>query len=258
MNDTATQIRRIVLRVAKRANVGHIGSALSVAELVTAMYAVCRDLPVDHPDRDRIVLSKGHAALAVFALLQLRGVLSEADLASYCRDGGTLGVHPEHAVAGIDFSTGSLGQGLPMAAGAAFAGRLQNPSRRVLALISDAECNEGSIWEAAMFAGHHRLGRLTVLVDFNGQQALGHLSDVSRVEDMAERWRAFGWDAYDVDGHDVDELVRHLRLPGERPKAIVAHTTFGYGVDYMHNQVAWHYLPMDDAQYASAMAQVTP
>ena len=256
---TSIDTRRIrlgVLAAAQRAHVGHIGSALSVAELVAAIYEVRRDLPVDHPDRDRVVLSKGHAALALFTVLRERGVLTDADIESYCQDGGLLGVHPEHHVPGIDFSTGSLGHGLPIAVGAAMAARMQRSSRRVFALLSDAECNEGSIWEAAMSAGHHRLGNLSVLVDLNGQQALGYLDEVSRVDDMAARWRAFGWDAVDVDGHDVEALVLSLRRPSDQPKVIVAHTTFGAGVDFMENRIEWHYLPMSDAQYASAVAQL--
>jgi transketolase len=254
--EVARRARQAILRQAKRANVGHIGSALSVVDIVASIFAVLRDLPVDDPDRDRVVLSKGHAALALFALLHERGVIDSAELDSYCADGGLLQVHPEHHVPGIDFATGSLGQGLPMAVGSALAGRMQSSERRVYAIVSDAECNEGSIWEAAMCAGHHRLDNLAVIIDLNGQQALGYLDEVSRVDDMARRWAAFGWDAHDVPGHDIPALLDVLGRRRDRPLAIVAHTTFGYGVDFMQNKIEWHYLPMDDAQYASAMRQV--
>lgn len=252
----AHDIRRTVLECAWRAGVGHIGSALSVADLVAAVYAVAdvRD-PAD-PDRDRIVLSKGHAALALFALLHRRGLLSDLDLSGYCVDGGLLGVHPEHHVPGVDFATGSLGQGLPMAVGAALAARMQGSPRRTFALVSDAECNEGSIWEAAMHAGHQRLSALTVLVDLNGQQALGRTAEISRVEDMAARWTAFGWQAFEVDGHDVEAVIGALLAPVDRPRVVVAHTTSGHGVDFMAGRVEWHYLPMTEEQFVAALAQV--
>ena len=182
-------IRRHVLEQSKRANVGHIGSALSVADILAALYGrVLRGGPND-PDRDRFVMSKGHAALALYAALHLTGHLSTDVLMSYCGEGTHLGVHPHHGLTGVDFSTGSLGQGLSMAAGAAMAARLQTSQRRVYALLSDAECNEGSVWEAAMFAGHHRLDNLVAIVDANGQQALGYTEDVISLEPLEERWQ---------------------------------------------------------------------
>jgi transketolase len=256
------RIRRIVLEQSMRAHVGHIGSALSIADILAVLYA--RVLRIDAPDdpgRDRFILSKGHAALALYAALALRGWLTPADLDTYCADDSLLGVHPEHALCGVDFSTGSLGQGLSMGAGAALAARLQRSSRRVFVLLSDAECNEGSVWEAAMFAGHHRLANLVAVVDLNGQQALGYTRDVLDLAPLAERWRAFGWDAHEVDGHDEDALERTFAAldtaaPTGRPHVLVARTTFGKGVSYMEGQIAWHYLPMSDAQYRQALAEL--
>src|SRR5579872_7007724 len=169
-------IRRIVLEQSKRAHVGHIGSALSIADLVGAVFSVIGAPDPSDGDRDRFVLSKGHAALALYAALSVVGTLSNDDLATFCADDSLLGVHPEHSLRGIDFSTGSLGQGLSMATGAALAARMHHSARRVIAIVSDAECNEGVIWEAAMFAAHHRLENLTVLVDNNHQQAFGYTS----------------------------------------------------------------------------------
>ncbi|MDQ4149977.1 MAG: transketolase, partial [Actinomycetota bacterium] len=175
----ARTIRRIVLECSRRANVGHIGSALSVADIVAAAYGAILQIPHPaDPDRDRFVLSKGHAALSLYAALSCRGWVSEEQLESYCGDGTLLGVHPERAVAGIDFSTGSLGHGLGYGAGAALAARMSGSSRRVYVLLSDAECNEGSMWESVMFAAHHRLSNLVAIVDANGQQALGYTVDV--------------------------------------------------------------------------------
>ena len=259
--ELARQIRRIILQQSRRAHVGHIGSALSVADLLAALYGGALRLSTpDHPDRDRFVLSKGHAALALYAALHLRGWLTVAELNTYCGDGTLLGVHPERALPGIDFATGSLGQGLSIAAGAALAARLSGSSRRAFALISDAECNEGAIWEAAMFAAHHQLSNLVVIVDQNGQQALGHTSEVLDLSPLENRWRAFGWDTRVVDGHDVGALVETMRAIDTRsgpPRILIARTVFGAGVSYMRGQVKWHYLPMSEEEYQRAMIEVT-
>jgi transketolase len=253
-------IRRIVLQQSRRANVGHIGSALSVADLVAALYGGVLRLPAPGaPERDRFVMSKGHAVLAVYGALALRGWLSAADLDTYCADGSLLGVHPEHRLPGIDFSTGSLGQGLSIGAGAALAARLQRADRRVFVLVSDAECNEGSLWEAVMFAAHHKLANLTAIVDLNGQQALGYTEDVMSLSPMTLRWRAFGWDVHEVDGHDVAGLQRTiagLDTTSGQPHVLIARTVFGKGVSYMERQIKWHYWPMSEDEYRQALAEV--
>ena len=256
----AKQIRRVVLEQSKRANVGHIGSALSVADLIAALYGgVLRVRDPKDPERDRFVLAKGHAMLAVHAALFLRGWLSQAELDTYCGDGSRLGVHPEYGLRGVDFASGSLGQGLSMAAGAALAARLQQSPRRAFALLSDAECNEGSVWEAVMFAAHHKLANLIAIVDLNGQQALGYTDQVLSLQPMANRWRAFGWDVHEVDGHDVaalQEVVASLDTAAGPPHVLIARTTFGKGVSYMEGQIKWHYWPMSDAEYRQAVQEV--
>ena len=197
--------------------------------------------------------------LAVYAALFLRGWLTEDALNSYCADGSLLGVHPEHALPGIDFSTGSLGQGLPMGVGSALAARLQRSSRRVFVLVSDAECNEGALWEAIMFAAHHRLANLIAIVDLNGQQALGYTEEVLSLTPLDARWRAFGWDVHEVDGHDVDGLARtiaSLDIRSAPPHVLVARTVFGKGVSYMERQLKWHYWPMSDEEYRQALAEI--
>jgi len=257
---TAAEIRRIVLEQSKRANVGHIGSALSIADIMAALYGqVLADLEPSDPQRDRFVLSKGHAALALYAALYLRGWITESALNSYCADGTILGVHPDHELRGVDFSTGSLGHGLSIAAGAALAARLQQSPRRVFALVSDAECNEGSLWEAVMSAAHHRLSNLVAIVDLNGQQALGYTDEVLSMTPMGARWRAFGWDVHEVDGHDVDLIARHIAQLDTRngpPHVLIARTTFGKGVSYMERKIKWHYWPMSDDEYREAMQEV--
>jgi transketolase len=252
-------IRRIVLEQSKRAGVGHIGSALSIADILACLYGgVLRVARPDDPDRDRFILSKGHAALALYAALHLRGWLSAAQVQTFCADGSALGVHPERTVAGIDFSTGSLGLGLCLGGGAALAARLQASARRVFVLLSDAELNAGAVWEAAMFAAHHRLAQLIAIVDANGQQALGRTRDILDLEPLAARWRAFGWDTHEIGGHDPDALaalIASLDTGRGHPHAIIARTTFGKGVSYMENRIEWHYSPMSDEQFDRAMAE---
>lgn len=253
----SVRIKRIILDQAKRAGVGHIGSALSIADILVALYfGVLRIRDPQDPDRDRFVLSKGHAALALYATLFLKGWLSEPDLNTYCADDSLLGVHPEHAVRGIDFSTGSLGYGLSIGAGAALAARLQGSSRRVFVLLSDAECNEGSVWEAIMFAGHHHLSNLTAIVDLNGQQAFGYTRDVLHLTPLGEKWGVFGWNVREVDGHDVVAMAEVLNddcQAGSSPRVIIARTVFGKGVSFMEGQIKWHYQPMSDSEYQAAL-----
>jgi transketolase len=253
-------IRRIVLEQSMRAGVGHIGSALSVADILAALYGDVLEItdPGDS-ERDRFVLSKGHASLALYAALYLRDWLTHEELSTYCADGTRLGTHPEAGVAGVDFATGSLGQGLSLATGAALAGRMHASKRRAFCLLSDAECNEGSVWEAVMFAAHHRLSNLVAVVDLNGQQALGYTKDVLDLSPMADRWRAFGWDVHEVDGHDPNALadtMRALDVQAGPPHVLVAHTTFGKGVSFMERTIEWHYLPMTEGQFERAMQEV--
>lgn len=258
--NTARTIRRIILDISKRAYVGHIGSSLSIADIVAALYMHILHIPSpDDPERDRFVLSKGHAAPAVYAALHLRGWLSEADLHSFCGDGTRVAVHPEYALTGIDFSTGSLGHGLSLGSGSALAARMHQSPRRVFVLLSDAECNEGSQWEAIMFAAHHRLANLIAIVDLNGQQALDYTPNVIDLSPLGERWRAFGWDVYEVDGHNQDEIIttiEELNTTNGPPHVIIAHTTFGKGVSFMENQITWHYLPMSDDEYRQALHEI--
>jgi transketolase len=257
---TPLQIRRIILEQSRRANVGHIGSALSIADIVVALYGqVFLELDPDDPNRDRFVVSKGHAVLAVYAALHLRGWLTRDQLDTYCADDTLLGVHPERELRGVDFSTGSLGHGLSIAAGSALAARLQTVKRRAVALVSDAECNEGSLWEAVMFAAHHRLANLIAIVDLNGQQALGHTEEVLSLAPMGERWRVFGWDVHEVDGHDAAQIaqtIAGLDVDEGPPHVLIARTVFGHGVSYMESQIKWHYLPMSEDQYRQALQEV--
>ena len=257
---TSYKIRRIILEQAKRANVGHIGSALSVADIIAALYFNVLNIPEpEDPDRDRFILSKGHSALAVYAALHLKDWMTDKELNTYCSDGSLLSVHPEHSLKGIDFSTGSLGQGLSIGAGAALAARHQRSTRRVFVLISDAECNEGSIWEAVMFAAHHKLSNLIVIVDLNGQQAMGYTNQVLDISPMRKLWTAFGWDVHEVDGHNVTEItntISGIDTTASAPQVLISHTVCGKGVSYMEGEIKWHYWPMSDDDYQQALKDI--
>lgn len=255
-----SQIRRIILEQSKRAGVGHIGSALSIVDIIAALYSdILRIDDPDNPDRDRLVLSKGHAVLALYGALFLKKWLTEKELNTFCADGSLLGVHPEYGLRGIDFSTGSLGHGLSIGIGSALAANKQRSSRRVFVLISDAECNEGSLWEAVMFAAHHKISNLIAILDFNGQQAFGYTEHVLNLSPMTERWRVCGWDVHEVDGHNILEItktINSLNTIASSPHVIIAHTIFGKGVSYMENKIKWHYWPMSDEDYQIALQEL--
>ena len=254
------RIRRLILEQSKKAGVGHIGSALSVADIITALYAnVLNISDPEDPERDRFILSKGHAALALYSALYLKGWISREELDSYCGEGSLLGVHPDHHLRGVDFSTGSLGHGLSMGAGSALGARLHGSFRRVFVLVSDAECNEGSLWEAVMSAAHLGIANLIAIVDQNGQQALGYTDEVLNLSPLSGRWRAFGWDVHEVDGHNVREITETIgRLDTNvgLPHVLVARTVFGRGVSYMESKIKWHYWPMSDEEYRQALEEI--
>ena len=253
-------LRRIIIEQSKRAHVGHIGSALSIIDIIYALYSNILNIPsLDNPDRDRFVLSKGHAVLAIYATFYLKGWISEKDLNLYCQNNSLLGVHPGHLLTGVDFSTGSLGQGLSFAAGAALAANLQRSRRKVFVIVSDAECNEGSTWETVMFSAHHRLSNLVVILDLNGQQALGYTNQILDLSPIGKRWESFGWGVTEVDGHDVAAItktIENLDVNSGIPAVVIAHTIFGKGVNYMENQLKWHYSPMSDEEYLEALDEI--
>ncbi len=257
---TGNELRKIILAQSYRAGVGHIGSALSVADMIAVLYGKHLYLPDrEDPARDRFLLSKGHAALALYAALYRKGILSSDELNTFCGDDTLLGVHPEHGLPGVECSTGSLGQGLSIATGMALGLRHQKIPGRIFVLISDAECNEGSLWEAMMFAAHHRLSHLTVLVDKNEQQAFGYTRDVISLDPLSDRWKAMGWDVWEINGHDEEEIADRLQgldYDGGPPHVLIAHTLFGKGVSFMEGQIRWHYWPMNEEQYRQAMLEV--
>jgi transketolase len=244
-----------MLELYKRANAGHIGTSLSCIEILV-------DLCFRRMGRDdALVLSKGHAAGALYTTLSFSGRLPEADLSTFYKEGTLLAAHPPYSgkISAIPFGTGSLGHGLGLACGLALSQRFTGKLFRVFAVLSDGDCNEGSTWEAVLFAAHQKLSSLTVVLDLNSIQGIGHTKDILNLEPIADKWRAFGFTvAIADDGNDFGSLARAYDSvqSSDGPRCIIARTVKGHGVSYMANRVEWHYLPMQDEQYAQALAEL--
>jgi transketolase len=246
---TARELRARIIDNSSRTGTPHLASCLSCVDILTALYFdVLKIDPAQPHDvaRDRFILSKGHGAPTLFQVLAKRGFYPESMLESYGQDGGVFAEHPptpDH-LAGIEAATGSLGHGLPIGLGMALAGRIQARPYNVYVVLGDGECNEGSVWEAAMLAAAQRVANLCVIVDFNKWQATGRSREVMALDPLADKWRAFGWNALEVDGHDMTALLgalqRHPAADG-RPTAIIAHTVKGKGVSFMEDDNNWHY-----------------
>lgn len=259
--DLARRIRGQVLRMVTAARASHVGGCLSCADILATIYGRClRDEPAT-TDRDWFILSKGHAAAAHYAALAETGRIPVASLATYLADGSPLTGHSSHRVPGVTLSTGSLGHGLSVGTGLALAAQRSGDHGRVFVLMSDGELNEGSVWEAALFAGHHRLSGLRAVIDANGWQSFGRTDDVLGLEPLADKWRAFGWRAFEVDGHDFDQLSQHLDAPtdqADRPTVVIARTIKGKGVRFMEDSLAWHYRSPTAEQLAAALLELEP
>jgi len=259
----AKRIRLDVIRMTNRGGSSHVGSALSIADIVAALYGAALDVdPANsaRPDRDRFILSKGHAGAAVYAALAETGFLDVALLEQHYQNGSIFSGHVSHkGVPGVELSTGALGHGLNVATGMALAAKRAGENWRAFALLGDGECDEGSTWEAAMFAAHHRLDNLIAIVDYNKLQSLATVAETLGLEPFADKWRAFGWAVEEVDGHDHAQLLDafdHLPFAAGKPGVIIAHTTKGKGVSFMENQVAWHYRTPLGADFEQAIAEL--
>ena len=245
----AAKLRGEVIELSHRAKTPHLGSSLSCIDLLVALYwdflRIDPQQP-DSPERDRFILSKGHAAPALYTTLCERGFFPRKLIDEYGHDGAALAEQPAPGCApGVEWATGSLGHGLSAGLGMALAGRIQKRDYRTVVLLSDGECNEGSVWEAAMFAAAQKLGPLTVLVDYNKWQATGRSEEVMALAPLRDKWEAFGWESYEVDGHDFAEIEAALACAElsvrDRPLAIIAHTIKGRGVAFMEDDNNWHY-----------------
>lgn len=259
----ARRLRRHIVTMSHRGRAPHLGSALSCADIVAVAYfdalRIDAGRPLD-PDRDRFLLSKGHAAMAQYAALAERGFLDFGELERFNTDGARLAEHPPaNRVTGVEAATGSLGHGLPIGAGMALAARLQQRRFRVFVVMSDGECNEGSVWEAAMFAAARGLENLIAIVDYNRWQATGRSDEVLALAPLAQKFAAFGWSACEVDGHDhaaLRDALRRVPDGSGRPVAVVAHTVKGKGVSFMEDDNNWHYRVPNAGEYAAAMAEL--
>lgn len=256
-------LRLTALRMVHEARSAHVGGSFSMAELLAALYGgILRVDPAmpARPDRDRFILSKGHACAAFYAALAERGFFPKEWLETFYRDGGRLAGHATHTgVPGVEFSTGSLGHGLSVATGMALAGKRDGAPWRVFALLSDGECDEGSTWEPALFAPQHRLDNLVAIVDYNKIQSLGRTRDVIDLDPFADKWKAFGWAVREIDGHDSEQVVRTLAsVPFEpgRPSCVIAHTVKGKGVSFMEDDLLWHYRNPSADEYAAAVKEL--
>jgi len=256
----ARAIRRHSLRMTHRARASHIGSCLSMADLLAVLYAgtarIDPHAPRD-PSRDRLIVSKGHAAAAVYAVLAERGFLTEGDLENYSNEGSLLCGHVSHWVPGVEVSTGALGHGLPIACGIAIGAKREHLSYRTFVLMSDGELDEGSNWEALLFAGHHRLSNLTAIIDANRIQSFGTVTDVLDLADIGAKMKSMRWEVREIDGHDHRAIEKAL-LPGttDAPVLVLAHTIKGKGVSFMENTLDWHYRNVNATQLAEALDEI--
>lgn len=258
----AKQIRINVLQMVHRSNASHVGSCFSIADIVAVLYGSSLNVKPDAPkwpDRDRFILSKGHSGAAIYAALALKGFFPLRELDAYGKDGSALMAHISHRIPGVEFSTGSLGHGLPFGTGKALAAKKQGADWRVFVLLSDGEMDEGSNWEALMFAAHHSLDNLVAIIDYNKLQSLDTVANTLGLEPLVTKLQAFGWSTREIDGHDHDQLNQVFSCtpwePG-RPSVLIAHTTKGKGIDFMENKVEWHYRSPNQEQLAQALAQL--
>lgn len=262
MNTREMRIDLLKMGLAAKSAGAHLGGSLSLVEVMAALYGKVMRFDPANPqaeDRDRLVFSKGHGVMAQYAALKQIGVLTEEDLLTYKATGSVVSAHPSvhQARLGVDFASGSLGQGLSQGVGVALAlRRKQNESSRVFVILGDGECDEGSVWEAAAAAAHYRLTNLIAIIDRNLLQYDGPTETVLDLSDLTTKWRAFGWETVTVDGHDVDAVAAACNTPRSRPLAVVAQTVKGKGVSFMENVPAWHHGVVTQKIYDQAMAEL--
>jgi transketolase len=254
-------VRRDIVEMIHEAGSGHPGGSLSCVEILVSLYFDAMRIRSADPFwelRDRFILSKGHAAPALYAVLAERGFFPRADLLRFSANGSRLQKHIDmRQVPGTELSTGSLGQGLSVAVGMCLADRIDSRDRRVFVLLGDGECQEGQVWEAAMAAGHFGTGRLTAFLDYNKCQVDGYVKDICDVAPIEEKWRGFRWDVTRIDGHDPAAILAALEAPaGSRPRMIVADTVKGKGISFMENKVEWHASPLNGDQYRQAVLEL--
>ena len=258
----ASAIRFHTVQMVHRINASHVGGGLSMADVLAVLYGEVLRVDPAQPrqaGRDRFILSKGHACAAVYATLALRGFFPVNDLEQFGKDGSRLMAHVSDKVPGVEFSTGSLGHGLGFGCGKALAAKRQKKAWRVFVMLSDGELDEGSNWEAILFAPHHQLDNLIAIVDYNKIQSLGTVKEVLDLHPLPEKFRAFNWAVKEIDGHDheaISEALRVLPFEAGRPSCLIAHTVKGKGVDFMEDKLLWHYRTPNAEQVKKALEQL--
>lgn len=261
--DTARTIRHSIVDTTFKAGGAHIGGGMSMLDMLVVLYFKYMNIDTDHPDdpdRDRFVLSKGHGAIGYVPTLAERGFFDKELLLSFNKFKSPFGMHPDSLkIPGCDVSTGSLGHGLPMAVGLAMGARMQKKDFYTYCMVGDGELNEGSNWEAAMAAAHYKMDHLLVFVDRNMQMIDGPVEQIMGLEPLADKWRAFGWECLEIDGHDLNEIAKaidHAKEINDKPVVIIARTTKGKGIDYMEDQTKWHYGALDSVLLEKAHASI--
>ncbi len=257
--EIAGKLRAQVLQMTHQSGASHVGSCLSVIDILAVLYSEEFGITPESwqaKNANRVVLSKGHAAAALYAVLAEKGFITKVELESYCHDGSRLGGHPSHRVPGVELSTGSLGHGLPFGVGLAFAKKLMGHSGQVFVVMSDGELDEGSTWESALLAQHHHLDNLIVIVDRNYLQSLESTESTLSLEPLDMKFRAFNWETVSISGHNHEEIRTHLRNDSGMPKILLASTIKGYGVKFMENEVKWHYKSPDFEEYEMAISNL--
>ena len=260
--ELAYKIRKDAINMVHTAHASHIGGVLSCADIVAVLYAYIANCDITNsknPLRDRIILSKGHNGVAIYAALSEIGFFTVDELNTYGMNGSKFSCHVSHKnVPGVEISTGSLGHGIGVGCGMALNAKLKNLPYKVYVIVGDGECNEGSVWEAAMFAAQYKLNNLTVIIDANGMQAMGKCSDVIDMEPMADKWRTFNWNVIEVkDGHNHNDLKQAFMADAENmPKVIIARTVKGKGVSFMENNILWHYRDPQGEFYKQALKEL--
>lgn len=263
LSEQAKNMRRMVINMVLKAQTSHVGAALSIVDLLVVLYGnILKINPrkVDDPDRDRFILSKGHACTALYAALMENGFFPSEYMNEYCCNNGKLWGHPNYFSApGIEFSTGSLGHGLSVGAGLALAGKIDQKTYRTFVLLGDGECNEGQVWEAAMFASQHGLDNLIAIIDYNKLQGFGRAEEIISMEPFKEKWSSFGWDVKEIDGHDlqkIDQSLSAVPFVSGRPSLVIAHTVKGKGVSFMEDKLEWHYKSPNAEQSELAIKEI--
>lgn len=256
LESKAKEIRKDIIQMALRAKSAHTGGALSCVEILVSLYFETMKVDPKNPydkDRDRLVFSKAHDAKALYAVLAERGFFDKKLLEGYEANNGKLSGHStRHCVSGVEVSAGSLGHGLSMAVGMAYAGKIDNKKHKIFCILSDGECDEGSTWEGILFAGHHKLDNLVAIVDYNKLQGFGYTKDVLNLEPFSQKWKSFGWEEVEVDGHNFNELItafKKIPIKKNKPTVIIAHTVKGLGGVPIHvNKVSSQYKPPTDKE----------